>query len=702
MLIGRERSPALVIDNFLSNPDVLIEYATRRSVYEAVSNTFYPGIRAPIPAIYSFAVRSFLGPAIGKAFGLDPADMTRELSHFSLVTTPPEKLKGPQRIPHLDNTNPKQLAILHYLCGPEFGGTSFYRHRRTGFETIDDARSAAFGRGLKEDYDAFEVQAVMHMRNAAGLQAYATAASDPHSAYYRKFLTPQQIADNFAAPAADYANAVAYLHSYGLHVVTYKQREMLRVWGNQSSLERAFGTRFGVFRRGTSRLTAPVSTPHVPNSVHIDALAGAVAGLHLMHTDSIVGGPPTAYSSGRIAGYSPFQIASAFDYQGAYEAGYTGKGVTLGVIGTGPVTPLEVSEYHKIFNVPVTGTFTIVPGVANTAYGDGAGDTTPPPPTDNEFDPCTQPASGTDYTKCNPEDGEAQLDAEQQTSLAPGANVRNYLAYNANETTCSTPPIVTPIGTVPPECTTNSVTGSSGPEIGLDLYEDELQAEIDENLADSISLSFGSCDTLEEAEQNPSATGDGFDHNEYASIVAEGTAIFVSSGDSGPEGCAGGLVDVPNASSPADDPNIVAVGGTNTPIDSNGKLEGPLTLWGAETKDDASGVGPSSIYMAPAFQTSAGLSAICTFRCIPDVDLEGDPTTGVSDLEYPAAGKGADVPIGGTSVSAPQMAAIVGARPASLQTDAEVRQRRHERRRCRLTRLSLRQSQSTDVRPVHE
>jgi len=505
---------------------------------------------------------------------------------------------------------------------------------------------------------AFEVQAITHMRNAAGLQAYAMAASDPHSAYYRKFLTPQQIADNFATPATDYANAASYLRSYGLHVVTYKQREMLRVWGNQSALERAFGTRFGLFRRGAARLAAPVSTPHVPSSIKIDALAGAVAGLHLMHTDLMLGGPPSAYSSGRIAGFSPFQIASAFDYQGAYNGGYTGKGVTLGIIGTGPVTPLEINEYHTIFNVPVTGTFTIVPGVANTAYGDSAGDTTPPPPTDNEFDPCTQPSSGTDLTKCNPEDGEAQLDAEQQTSLAPGADVRNYLAYNANETSCSTPPVVTPIGTVPPECTTNSVTGSSGPEIGLDLYEDELQAEIDENLADAISLSFGSCDTLEEAEQNPNATGDGFDHNEYASIVAEGTAIFVSSGDSGPEGCAGGLVDVPNASSPADDPNIVAVGGTNTPVNANGKLEGPLTLWGAQTQDNASGVGPSSIYTAPPYQTGAGLGTTCTFRCIPDVVLEGDPTTGVSDLEYPAPGKGADVPIGGTSVSAPEMAAM--------------------------------------------
>jgi len=125
VLIGAEPSPVLVIDNFLSDPEVLIAYAADRSTFEGVSDTFYPGVRAPIPPIYSFAVRAFLGAAIGKAFGLDPSGVTRELSHFSLVTTAPGHLKVPQRMSHIDNTNPKQLAVLHYLCGPEFGGTSF-------------------------------------------------------------------------------------------------------------------------------------------------------------------------------------------------------------------------------------------------------------------------------------------------------------------------------------------------------------------------------------------------------------------------------------------------------------------------------------------------------------------------------------------------------------------------------------------------
>jgi hypothetical protein len=152
--IGAEDLPVLIVDNFLENPAVLVDYAALHGGFEGVSDTFYPGTRAPVPPIYSFALRAFLGDAIDRAFGLKGRRVTRELSHFSLVTTPPGRLSVPQRMPHFDSTNPKQLALLHYLCDAQHGGTSFYRHRRTGFEFIDEARSLAYARAVKEDLAA--------------------------------------------------------------------------------------------------------------------------------------------------------------------------------------------------------------------------------------------------------------------------------------------------------------------------------------------------------------------------------------------------------------------------------------------------------------------------------------------------------------------------------------------------------------------
>ncbi len=152
--VGAEEAPVLVIDNFLSAPQLLIEYAATHCAFDGVSDTFYPGVRAPIPPIYCFAVRAFLGEIIGKTFGLESSAVSGELGHFSLITTPPASLGLLQRMPHFDNTNPRQLAVLHYLCGAENGGTSFYRHRSTRFEFIDAARMPRYTQAIQAELAA--------------------------------------------------------------------------------------------------------------------------------------------------------------------------------------------------------------------------------------------------------------------------------------------------------------------------------------------------------------------------------------------------------------------------------------------------------------------------------------------------------------------------------------------------------------------
>ena len=105
--IGTEREPVVVVDNFLSSPQLLTDFAAAHCAFDAVSDAFYPGTRAPAPAIYCFALRAFLAPIIAQAFGLQDSRITGELSHFSLVLTPPERLQPVQRMPHFDNTNPQ-------------------------------------------------------------------------------------------------------------------------------------------------------------------------------------------------------------------------------------------------------------------------------------------------------------------------------------------------------------------------------------------------------------------------------------------------------------------------------------------------------------------------------------------------------------------------------------------------------------------
>jgi len=186
------------------------------------------------------------------------------------------------------------------------------------------------------------VNVMMQMRDEAGLQRYAMLASSPHSLYYRRFLTPEQIADSFGASASDYEIAKQYFWSQGLAIKAWKQREILRVVGPQGSMERAFGTHFGWYRKNGVTFYAPTTIPHFTRPLAVRGIGGMVTYRHFRkHFD--VGAPFTPYQgagSGFEIGYSWFQLAAAFDYTGAYNLNGTcckGDGITIGIIGTGPI-----------------------------------------------------------------------------------------------------------------------------------------------------------------------------------------------------------------------------------------------------------------------------------------------------------------------------------------------------------------------------
>lgn len=149
--IGQERSPLLVADGALKRGDALLE-AAKKAVYSAEGSPHYPGIRAPAPEPYAKGLAGALRGPLIEAFGFAPSSVFVPVaSSFSLVTTPPQKLVPFQCLPHFDGIDPDIVAVLHYLCGEEKGGTSFYRHRSTAFETITEERHAAYESALRAD-----------------------------------------------------------------------------------------------------------------------------------------------------------------------------------------------------------------------------------------------------------------------------------------------------------------------------------------------------------------------------------------------------------------------------------------------------------------------------------------------------------------------------------------------------------------------
>lgn len=89
---------------------------------------------------YMQTIYGHLSKLIAEVFQLPQSRIQSVQSFFSIVALPGEKLDVRQRIPHFDIPLKTGIATIHFLCSNKFGGTSFYRHKRTGYEFIDKSR----------------------------------------------------------------------------------------------------------------------------------------------------------------------------------------------------------------------------------------------------------------------------------------------------------------------------------------------------------------------------------------------------------------------------------------------------------------------------------------------------------------------------------------------------------------------------------
>ena len=146
--IGEERQPLVVVDNLFAEPDEVFEMAAGKSFGYVAHH--YPGVRAKVPLTVQHYMLGVLRAECAQAFGLAHA-LNFTSCHFSLVTTPPDQLSYLQRVPHIDSSSGDELALIVYLFKRDQGGTAFYRHRKSGFEYVNEERKAEYYRYLEEE-----------------------------------------------------------------------------------------------------------------------------------------------------------------------------------------------------------------------------------------------------------------------------------------------------------------------------------------------------------------------------------------------------------------------------------------------------------------------------------------------------------------------------------------------------------------------
>lgn len=147
--LGAEKSPLLVVDKFLQDAELLVEDACQQRFVQ--NSPLYPGVRAPTPISFQSLLLSSLTRQLQEVFQLKGSKLALSLCQYSVVTTPADKLALLQRIPHFDSTKRDELAAVFYLFKEDLGGTSFYRHNKTGYEYIDDGRRIPYFKSLESE-----------------------------------------------------------------------------------------------------------------------------------------------------------------------------------------------------------------------------------------------------------------------------------------------------------------------------------------------------------------------------------------------------------------------------------------------------------------------------------------------------------------------------------------------------------------------
>ncbi|MGH9126571.1 MAG: protease pro-enzyme activation domain-containing protein [Acidimicrobiales bacterium] len=291
---------------------------------------------------------------------------------------------------------------------------------------------------------ALHLTVVLQPADPQGLAAMAKAVADPSSASYRHFLTPTQFAEQFGATPATVTAVKTQLSSLGLTAGALSPNGLsLAVTGSAAQAEAAFGVALHSVRLADgSTGIANDAAPKVPSTIapsivdilgldtlatarHLDTLpatpatpaAPAAPGkpgptppwqtgsaqppTHPAAVPHVAGAGPQPCSSATAAttnlgGYTDDQLAQAYSFGGLYAEGFSGSGVTVGI--------LELSTYNSNDIAAFQACYGSNASVVNVPVDSGTSDTTG--------------------------DVEAELDIDGVIGMAPQATVDVYEAPN--------------------------------------------------------------------------------------------------------------------------------------------------------------------------------------------------------------------------------------------------------------------------------
>lgn len=342
------------------------------------------------------------------------------------------------------------------------------------------------------------------LRNESALRGLLRNQTSAASPMRRHWLTPSQFRASFGANESTVRTVTEQLRAQGFTVDRVGSQDV-HATGTAAAFGRAFGTPVRIARSGLrARLVTQSAVQLSPSLAKTGAtFVGLTPAIRHFAQIQLVG--PNRSPLNRQSPYGAYwfdDLKQAYAFPSVRSL--DGRGRTIGILMASTYLPSDVAAYfaHEKIKPPKMQLRTIDGGAP--------------------FDPTSQNSL------------EAELDVQQAGGMAPGATLVDY----------------------------------SIPDLSDQSLFDGVSAMVTDNTVDIASLSIGGCELFYTADYNA-----GVDQTAvlrsldqlFEQGAAQGITFVAASGDNGALGCPDPTFThyVKGVSSPADDPNVVAVGGTN-------------------------------------------------------------------------------------------------------------------------------------------
>ena len=428
-------------------------------------------------------------------------------------------------------------------------------------EEVVNGRAQIIGQLPATETLRFDI--VLPLRDRAGLQNFVKEVQDPTSSSYHQFLTPQEFTGRFGPSQENWDALVAFAKASGFEIISGNlEGRDLRLTGTVANIEKAFHVTLGLYKDPTEDRTffAPDREPTVDLPFQLWHITG-------LDNDSR---PHPLYVKksdyAKAHGIDPDQVVSHATSGSGPSASFLGSDMRAAYYGgtalTGAGQNLALFEFAGADLSDLS------------TYYKNAGQTEPYTPTLISTGGYGTSCVDSGGSACD--DTEQTLDMTQFMGMAPGSNM--LYMYVCGD-----------------------VLASGSGNISDTACISAMVSDADAPLSKQISCSWGWTPA------DPSTLDPYFEQ-----MASQGQNFFAAAGDDSAWSAS-------NEAWPADDANIVSVGGTDLTTSS---AAGP---WKSETAwaDSGGGISPDSIPI-PSWQKLSGVitssnKGSTTLRNGPDV-----------------------------------------------------------------------------------